>query len=260
MQEQIELLKDKVSKAQKILIGIGAEWEDNGFEQSEAYKCYERKAQGASEQWLLPFLKAFYLKSVPADNQLRLAYENLKELLDGKDYFVVTLQNDGRVYDSGLESKRIVSPCGDYGFMQCSDNCRGTVQEAGEVVERIAKDVLESGKPLDDIKQPICTECGKKMMLNLHPHDKYCEEGYMKQWQEYQKWFAGTLNRQILLLELGAGFVLPNIIRWPFEKTAYLNQKAFLCRIHQDLWQLSEEVGQKGCSIKEHSVKFMANL
>ncbi len=260
MQEQIDLLRDKVANAQKILVGIGEEFEDRGFEQSDIYKCYRKKVERDGEaEWLIPYLQAYYLKTSQADEGLKKAYDNLAKLLDGRDYFVVTLRNDGRISQSGLNTERIVSPCGTYEKLQCSHNCSDAVQESWNMVQRIGDEVI-NGNSLMDIEKPICPCCGKEMTLNIYPQDKYCEAGYIQQWQEYQKWFAGTLNRQTLFLEAGAGFLLPNIIRWPFERAVYLNHKAFLYRIHKKFWQLSAEVGEKGSFVKENSVKFLGNL
>ena len=44
-----------------------------------------------------------------------------------------------------------------------------------------------------------------------------------------------TLNRKLLLLELGEGFEAPGFIRWPFENITFINNKAKLYRIHAKL-------------------------
>lgn len=259
MLEQTEFLKDKINHAQKILVGIGEEFTDAGFEQSDIYKQYVEKKKDDKQAWLLPFLKAYYLHTREADNRLKMAYEKLAGLLKDKDYFVITLQNDDRILQTEMNPERIVSPRGSCYYMQCVDNCNHTVVDAQQEMVRIVKE-LTGKKELDEITVPVCETCGKEMVLNLHPQKAYCEAGYLKQWQKYQQWFGETLNRETLFIEAGAGFDYPGIIRWPFEKAVYLNQKAFLCRIHEEFWQLSKEIGEKGCSVKEKSVKFLANL
>ena len=47
---------------------------------------------------------------------------------------------------------------------------------------------------------------------------------------------------------------MPAIIRWPFEKIVYYNQKSFLYRIHP-----GEKMGGRGAAIQEKSVDFLAN-
>lgn len=79
-----------------------------------------------------------------------------------------------------------------------------------------------------------------------------------EEWDGYMKWLAGTLNRRTVLLELGEGFLHPSLIRWPFEKTAALNQKAHLYRIHNKFYQITDELKDKATAIKYDSVEFMA--
>ena len=52
----------------------------------------------------------------------------------------------------------------------------------------------------------------------------------------------------------------PSVIRFPFEKVAFFNKKAKLIRINETLYQLSEQIGEKGISIAENAVDFMNNL
>lgn len=52
-------------------------------------------------------------------------------------------------------------------------------------------------------------------------------------WKSYTLWLSCTLNRNTVLLELGENYKDPSLIRWPFEKTAMLNNKAYLFRVHK---------------------------
>ena len=42
----------------------------------------------------------------------------------------------------------------------------------------------------------------------------------------YQMADPETVNRPLLVLELGEGFKTPTVIRWPFEKTVRFNKKS----------------------------------
>lgn len=78
-----------------------------------------------------------------------------------------------------------------------------------------------------------------------------------EQWNGYTGWLAGTLNRTTVLLELGEGFAHPSLIRWPFERTAAINQKARLYRVHKTFYQITEELKEKAAAVKADSVEFM---
>lgn len=77
-------------------------------------------------------------------------------------------------------------------------------------------------------------------------------------WERYMKWLQGTLNRKLLVLELGVGLACPDVIRFPFEKVVFYNQKAELIRVHPKLFQLPAELKGRGMSVCEDTVALLA--
>ena len=63
-----------------------------------------------------------------------------------------------------------------------------------------------------------------------------------------------------MLLELGEGFAHPSLIRWPFERTAAINRKARLYRVHKTFYQITEELKEKAAAVKADSVGFMEGI
>ena len=159
-------------------------------------------------------------------------YGKLAELTEGKDFFLVTTVTDAR----------IVAPCGNETWRQCSRSCTKDIWEPGEIPE------------------DICPHCGAPLTGNTIQAETYIEEGYLPQWNRYTAWLAGTLNKKLLILELGVGFGTPTVIRWPFEKTVSLNKKAHMYRIHGKFAQLSAEMGERAVSVPMNSVEFIRTL
>ena len=86
------------------------------------------------------------------------------------------------------------------------------------------------------------------------------EEGEdSKSWERYLHWLGFTLNQKLCIVELGVGFLHPSLIRFPFEKTCYFNQKSILIRIHETFWQLSAEIAKRGTAIQEDPVLFLTS-
>ncbi len=170
------------------------------------------------------------------------AYEALAGILAGKDYFIVTTNTDAAIYDSPLDPEKIVAPCGNETWRQCSRAC--------------TKDIWEPGEIPDD----ICPHCGAPLTGNTREAETYIEEGYLPQWQKYTAWLAMTMNRELLVLELGEGFKVPTVIRWPFEKTVYFNRKSRMYRVHQTLSQVTEEIGDRAEAVGENSVDWIKRL
>lgn len=69
-------------------------------------------------------------------------------------------------------------------------------------------------------------------------------------WNDYMKWLSFTLNRHLLVVELGVGFENPMVIRFPFEKTVFLNQKSKMHRVHSLLPQVTAEIAERGTAIQ----------
>ena len=82
----------------------------------------------------------------------------------------------------------------------------------------------------------------------------------MPRWADYMAWQTRTLNRNLLMLELGVGFDSPTVIRWPFEKIVYVNQKSYLLRVHETLSQLPGEIGERAGRVSENSVDWILKL
>lgn len=77
------------------------------------------------------------------------------------------------------------------------------------------------------------------------------------QWNSYLNWLSGTLGHRLCILELGVGFSAPQVIRWPFEKTAQFHLKSFMIRINEKFPQLSCEIKERGISMQKNAVDWL---
>ena len=254
-------LKEQLERCERVLIGLGEEWKLKGDASGKG-------PAGAKEREAL----------------LDRAYQALYELVKEKDYFIITMATDARIYRTPLGSEkepvrsadgmsgeelcwegmgeelrermdrlfppkpapaesrwqRIVAPCGNETWRQCSLACTKDIWEPGELPE------------------DRCPHCGAPLTGNTMEAQVYIEEGYLPQWERYTHWLAGTLNRKTVILELGAGFGNPEVIRFPFEKTAYFNQKAFLYRVNARFPQITEELHGRAKGIQADSVEWLS--
>ena len=126
-----EELRSCVKNAEKVLVGLGAEWNKDA-------------GDGVGE-----------------------AYEALARLLEGKDYFIVTVNVDGEIFRSSLDGKRITAPCGNIHWLQCRAACTTDIWEEGEVPDG------------------ICPHCGEPLIPNTVLADHYIEVGYLISLRDY---------------------------------------------------------------------------
>ncbi len=208
---------EKIKEAQKVLIGIGKEW---------ALRDDEKDIR-------------FCHLTDPSQADLKAAYEALYDLIKEKDYYIVTTLTDGAVYEMPFDKNRIVAPCGNIHWRQCSKAC--------------TKDIWEESEVPDD----VCPHCKAPLTGNTIKAETYIEEGYLPRWKDYMKWQTGTINRSLVILELLEGFATPTVMRWPFEKIIYFNRKSRLYRINESFYQLPKEAEERGVSVHENSVRWM---
>ena len=183
-------IRQSIEQAQMVLVGIGTEFavkeeaqEDPFF--TELAKTAQTDPAAAA---LLAFHKSQKKVGGCEKEQVQKAYEVLADLLKDKNYFVISLCEDGLLEQAGLKENRV------------------------------------------------------------YPTDS---------WETYTKWLQGTLNRNLVILELGVGMELPQLIRFPFEKVAYFNQKSCLYRVHSHLYQMTEEIKERGYSVPMHPVTLL---
>lgn len=248
------IVKEKISGSELVLIGIGEEFGFTAQSDSSIYKEAKEK-----NQLILPFLVQLLQKENVID-RIQRAYSNLDELTRDKDRFFITTATDDNLYRYIKDKERIVAPCGSTRRMQCSNHCSDVLEETDLQYEEQIKSYAAGKIQIGDINVPKCRQCGAPMAFNTINTDHYCETGYLTQWEKYMKWLQGTLNKRVCILELGVGLNYPSVIRWPFEKLAYLNQKAYMIRMHSRLYHGTEELKEKLLPVQQNPVDFMLNL
>lgn len=255
--------KARAAASQRLLIGLGEEWKMRRISETASIEEMQKAHQ--------------------YNDRILRAYEALYRLVKDKDYFIVTMATDAKIYDTLLGSdrefavseedqekesvpcsadektmelmdrlfpkkekkkdtrrERIVAPCGNETWRQCSLSC--------------TKDIWEPGEVPDD----ICPHCGAPLTGNTVEAQKYIEEGYLPQWRKYTQWLSRTLNKELVILELGAGFANPSVLRFPFERTVVFNQKAYLYRVNEKFPQITKELAGRAEGIGQNSLDWVS--
>lgn len=123
MEMVIQQLKAAIADSEKVLVGLGGEWESS------------RNPEAAR------------------------AYDSLYHLIGGTDYFIVTMATDGMIFKSSLDPKRITAPCGNIHWLQCKAACTKDIWEEGEVPDGICPHCKEALIP-NTIEAPEYIEEG----------------------------------------------------------------------------------------------------
>lgn len=142
-------------------------------------------------------------------------YEELLELIKGKDYFVITTNVDHCFQRAGFDKERLFYAQGDYGLWQCSLPCHQKTYDNEAVVRQMYAEQRDMRVPSELI--PRCPVCGRPMTMNLRADDSFVQD---KGWYAAAKRYTDFISRRkgILFLELGVGYNTPGIIKYPFKR------------------------------------------
>ncbi len=252
-------LREKIADADYVLIGIGEEFEikRSDIESNENYSFLLNHWK--DHEQIFPYIEKDFIENSNDQSVLlrKQAYDNLFQIVKQKDYFIVSLCMDGIIGKGRADEERIVEPCGTLRKLQCSDKCTADLYEPDlQMMEKIKEFPTDRKEDVGKIL-PLCPKCGRPLVFNNILTENYMEEGYLDKWQKYTKWLQRTINRKLCILELGVGMRFPTVIRWPFEKVAYFNQKASFFRVHSKLYQVAEEITERSTGVKADPIDFL---
>lgn len=275
--QNYEQLEKIVAESEMVLVGLGEEWvlaekdilDDLAIKNIFLHRLYSVAREDEVYSEVTRLLTAYYYRNYIPE-KLQKAYENMRNMIKDKNYFIVSLTVDSYLHKIGFKENRFVNPCGTFEKLQCGIGCEGELSSSEQLMEEVSEYLSEAASSTDlnsqkDVEKVLnqcvniknkykCELCGQNKCFNLLDAKKYREEGYVERWQDYMKWLQGSLNRKLCVIEAGVGMKLPSVIRWPFEKTVFYNQKSSMIRIHDKFYQINEEVSERAYSCRCDSV------
>lgn len=243
--EQIDRLKNEIENADAIVIGAGAGMSAaSGFsysgERFEKHFADFRKKYGFSDMYSGGFYPyetleeywAWWSKQIYVnryDIETGRPYADLLNIVNGKDYYVLTTNVDHQFQLAGFDKKRLFYTQGDYGLWQCSEACHNKTYDNEEIVRQMVATQKNLKIPSELI--PKCPVCGAPMTMNLRCDNSFVQdEGWYAAASRYEDFIRRHKNLHILFLELGVGANTPAIIKYPFwQMTAQNSRATYAC-------------------------------
>lgn len=260
-----EEFREQLAQAELVLVGLGEEFDAAcQLKDVEAFVRGRQLLQDENKSWLVPAWGEYCADRQGLD-AVRPVLEKLVNLLDGKNYYVVSVSTNSVIASVMEGIDRLVMPCGSVLFKQCGHGCEGEIfpvaKEDVTLLNAFFQKLWDGRFESEEVTMlGSCRRCGYPMTLNNVYADGYDENGYLEEWKRYTKWLQGTLNRRLLLLELGVSLGFPSVIRRPFERIATYNKKAFLCRVNDNFYQLPEDLLSKGVGILKNAIDWLSQL
>lgn len=266
LQEDINLLKEKIEQADSIVVGgasgmsaasrfIFYYQEDDVFKSlaGSLAKKYNRhnmfdlfydQRPSRGEQWALMLRTIKYVYECQTGE----TYIDLAKLLNGKNYYIATTNQDAQFYRVFPE-ERITRIQGDWRYWQCSRPCHDKIyynkEETFKLYEKIENDALP-----DDLI-PRCPHCGAELAPWVRSYTFLQGEFYRQEMKRYMEFLRSNAHRNTLFLELGVGMMTPMFIKEPFMNMVYQWPHAFYVTLNPQHAIIPKEIKKKSLAISD---------
>lgn len=265
--DQIGRFRELVKNADHILIGgasglSAAGGGDFYYEDNDSFKKYfgpfEKKyhfkgafagtfAHWDSREEYWGYLATFLHTTQHA--LLREPYKDLDAIVQGKDFFVVTTNQDTQ-FTRLYPMDKIAEIQGDHRFFQCSQCCTDDTWDAVEPVQKMT-DAMGDGTSVPTELIPRCPHCGAEAFPWVRGYGNFLQgKKYREEYQKVSDYVEQHLNDNILYLELGVGRMTPMFIQEPFWTLTQYNPKAHYVSVNRDYAFLPEAIEDRGIAIK----------
>lgn len=181
----------------------------------------------------------YYNRYVPAPKPV---YDDLRKLVQDKDYFVITTNVDHQFQRAGFDKKRLFYTQGDYGLFQSMNSAIRKTYDNEEWVMKAMEaqgfarneegifDLPEEGSISMRIPSeliPKCPDDDSDVTMNLRADDSFVEdEGWHRASAAYADFLRRHERLHVLFLEIGIGMNTPVICKYPFWQMTNDNPKA----------------------------------
>ena len=284
-EEQVRKLKEKMQNAEAIVLGAGSglstaagltysgeRFQKYFFDFAKKYPIRDIYSGGffpfesPEEFWAWWSRHIYFNRYIDAPSDV---YGNLKKIVGGKDYFVLTTNVDHQFQRAGFEKERLFYTQGDYGLFQSSRPTLAKTYDNQEIVEKMleAQGFVRDNEGIFQLPEdkklkmsipteliPICPDDGLPMAMNLRVDENFVEDaGWKMATKRYQDFLHSHKGKHVLYWELGVGMNTPVIIKFPFWRYTEENPNAYYACLN---------LGEAGCSreISERSICLNADI
>lgn len=264
-QDHIEILLQKIDEAEAVIVGgaagMSAAAGFNWYQTDDIFLKYFRKFadtygienifygfyhrfETREERWayIATLIKFVY------DTEAGQPYLDLKHLLQDKNYFVLTTNQDTQ-FSKAFPEEKVSAIQGDWRYFQCSDRCHDQIYFNQEMVEEMYANIEGTRVPTKLI--PACPVCGQDMEPWVRSHIFLEGTAFRNELIKFQTYLMKNKYKKILFLELGIGTMTPMFIKEPFWEMTYSLPRAYYISVNPKDAIVPKEIKEKGLGINE---------
>lgn len=207
------------------------------------YSMFGYSDWSEAEKWGYLANQVHYVRFRPNQHSV---YLRLLDMVKDTDYFVITSNADEMFIRNEFDSQRVFTPQGVYSRMQCMTPCWRKTWPSQPIIERILPVVdAQTHTVIDPYVIPYCPNCGGPIFMNVRGGHWFIEDPYQSQHTQWSEWVQSTADGRLLVVEIGAGFNTPSVIRWPMEQIVYSHPAANFIRVNLQWPDVPKEIAEK---------------
>jgi NAD-dependent SIR2 family protein deacetylase len=189
-------------------------------------------------------------------------YRTLRRLAGDRDHWVMTSNVDALFARNGFEADRVFTPQGDYGRLQCTVPCTRDTWSSRPFLDTIlAAYDRDTGRVTDPTALPRCPRCGGDVFPNIRVGPEFVYDSYAPAGQRLARWLDDApTDSTLLVLEIGAGFNTPGVIRRPMENLVRQTPRARLVRINPDHPDVPSDLGARALAVPQGADRLLDGL
>ncbi len=259
-------LRQKIDEADAIIVGgasgmsaaSGFEFyykNDDVFKQLAGKLGEKYNAEGGFPLMYTPGIEpeelwAYYIREFKYlyDCETGASYQELAELLKGKNYYIATTNQDAQFFRV-FPAERITRIQGDFRYWQCRRCCTDEIYPNEEKVRELAEKIVDDRLPEDLI--PRCPHCGQPMIPWWRAREFLEGSYYQAEMRRYYDFLRAHQDKKVVFLELGVGLMTPMFIKEPFMNFVYRWPNATYVTINPKHALVPHEIKDKSIAIEE---------
>lgn len=273
-QDNINILKEKIEEDEVVIVGgaagMSAAAGYNWYRDDEMFRKYfdafakgygidsifggfYHKFRTEEERWAYLATLISFVAEVPVGQP----YKDLDEIIEGKEYFILTTNQDTQFLQVFPEEK-VSAIQGNWTSIQCSGPCHDKVYPFVEQANEM-RDHME-GTKVPASMVPKCPVCGGPMELWVRSFVFLEGEKYKSEINKYRKYLLENQNKKVLFLELGVGQMTPMFIKEPFWNMTYQWADAYYITINPKDALMPKELEGTGTAIHEDIAQVLKDV
>lgn len=176
-------------------------------------------------------------------------YHDLMKLLEGKNYHIMTTNQDFQ-FTRVVPEEKLSAIQGDSRYFQCSNRCHDEIYYNKEMIYAMNA-AIDEKLCIPSEMIPRCSKCGAELEPWVRGFTFLEGKKYKEEYRKVNEFIERNKDKKILFLELGVGRMTPMFIQEPFWNLTYALPHAFYITINPKDALLPKEIAEKGIAIKE---------